>query len=366
MNRISATTVTIAVAFTLSACETHSTTTSTTPVTTTDSTATTTSTAPITPANDGLQLALSIHVERHATETRNEEEFDAHIATLQQLSDLALAYDVVLNFELSTGFVQAVDNWDSMFIEDMSALGHNISQHSGDQSTDGLTGSERVLELVRQREAIEAHGVDVNYASGGCSADDWVEAAIAAGLSAITGNVEYCLKSLDDTSLPAGMEWIRECTNPVVCHDPLHVGTARVLHPWTTSSSGSWLVDDPNGELVIISSDEADGFVAMSQGGDSDVTLSLEQWMALIDSYVAATVDGQVNVVNMVLSIGPEPDWKVIQSMFAYAQSLQSSDQLTWASLSAVVAQALAEAPTQIADAAVIYTDITPDLAGRP
>lgn len=309
---------------------------------------------------------MTIHVERHPIEVRNEAYFDAHVAILEQLAKLATAYGVVLNFELSTEFVQAVDAWDSTFIEDMSAVGHAIAQHSGDQSTDGLTGAARVAELVRQRNAIEAHGVQVNYLSGGCSADDWVEAAISAGFSAVTGNVEYCLKSLDDETLPAGMDWIHRCDNQSICHDPLHVGTARVLHPWTTSSSATWLVDDPTGDLVIISSDEADGFVAMSQDGDSDLSLSLDQWTALLDSYVAATVPGQVNVVNMVLSVGPEPDWDLIESMFAQALTRQEAGLLSWANLGEVVAQALAEAPTQAADPAVVYTDTTPDLRGGP
>jgi len=314
--------------------------------------------------SDGLQLALTVHVERHPTEVRNQAEFGSHVAMLERLANLALTYDVVLNFELSTEFVQAVDNWDSTFIEDMTALGHAVAQHSGDKSTEGLTGAARVAELVRQRDAIEAHGVEINYLSGGCSADDWVETAIAAGFSAVTGNVEYCLKSLADTSLPAGMEWIQRCNNQAICHDPLHVDAARVLHPWTTSSSATWLVDDPAGGLVIVSSEEADGFVAMSQAVAADHTQSLEQWSALLDSYVAATVPGQVNVVNMVLSVGPEPDWELVESMFAQALIRQNAGLLTWADLGGVVAQALAEAPTQAADPPAVYTDTTPDLGG--
>ena len=354
----------VAVALTLFGCASTSSTTSTT-ATTTVTTTTTTTTVAAQPS-DGLQLALTIHVERHATEVRDPVEFDAHIAMLQQLSDLALAYDVVLNFELSTEFVQAVDVWQSTFIEDMTAVGHNIAQHSGDKSTEGLTGAARTAELIRQREAIEAHGVTVNYASGGCSADDWVESAIAAGFSAITGNVEYCLRSLDDSSLPAGMEWIHRCNNQAICHDPLHVGAARVLHPWTTSNSATWLADDPVGELVIIAGAEADGFAAMSQGGEVDAGASLTQWIAMLDTYVAAVVAGQVNVVNMVLSVGPMPDWDVLEAMFAEAQSRQEMGLLTWANLSDVVAQVAAEAPLQPADAAVAYTDTTPDLRGLP
>ncbi|MFM2070046.1 MAG: hypothetical protein RLZZ623_309 [Actinomycetota bacterium] len=344
---------------------TTSTASTTTPSTTTSTTAATT-TAPVTAANDGLQLALTIHVERRDTEVSDRAEFEGHVATLEQLADLAVEYDVILNFELSTVFVQAVDRWGSTFIEDMTALGHNISQHSGDESTSGLTGDERVAELMRQREAIEAHGVTVNYLSGACSADDdWVESAIAAGFSAATGNVEYCLRSLDDATLPDGMEWIDDCHSQSICHDPLHVGTERVMHPWTTSSSATWLVDDPEGDLVIFTTDEADGFVAMSQTGDADLNLSLEQWTAMLDAYVAAAVPGQLNVVNMVLSVGPEPDWALVQSMFAAAQARQDAGLLTWANLTDVVEQAVAEAPTQPADPPVIYTDITPDL-GRP
>lgn len=381
MNRTALSTLAAVISFALVGCQSTASTTvaSTTVVSTTKAATTATATVPATssttaiavittPAveqpNDGLQLALTIHVERHPTEVADEAEFNAHIAMLEQLANLAIAYDVVLNFELSTEFVDAVDNWDSTFIEDMTALGHAVAQHSGDQSTAGLTGAARVAELVRQRDAIEAHGVEVNYVSGGCSADDWVEAAIAAGFSAVTGNVEYCLKSLDDATLPDGMQWIDQCNKQSICHDPLHVGTARVLHPWTTSSSATWLVDDPEGKLVIISSDEADGFVAMSQGGDSDLNLSLEQWTDLLDSYVAATVARQVNVVNMVLSVGPEPDWELIESMFAQALARQDAGLLTWANLGDVVAQALVEAPTQAADPTVVYTDVTPDLGG--
>ena len=309
-------------------------------------------------------MALTIHVEGHSTETRNEAEFNSHVATLGRLADLAVAYDLILNFELSSDFVTAVDNWGSTFIEDMSALGHNISQHSGDKSTDGLTGDARVAELVRQRDAIEAHGVSISYLSGGCSADDWVESAIAAGFSAVTGNVEYCLKSLADASLPDGMEWIRTCLNPAICHDPLHLEIARVLHPWTTSSSADWLADDPAGALVIVAGSEADGFAAMSQGADLDAGALLQQWTELLDSSIAASVAGQVNVVNVVLSVGQTPNWELTESMFAQAKARQDSGLLRCASLSAIVIQALAEAPAQIADATAIYTDVTPDLAG--
>lgn len=345
---------------------------STTPATpatpaTTATTATSTSTAGTgsVAATDELQLALTIHVERRDTEVNNEAEFGAHVATLETLSDLAATYDVILNFELSSAFVEAIDQWGSTFIEDMTAIGHGISQHSGDQTTAGLTGEARVAELTEQREAIEGHGVTVTYVSGACSTDDdWVESAVAAGFSAVTGITEYCLASLDDATLPDGMEWIRDCTNPSICHDPIHVGTERMLHPWTTSTSAGWLNDDPSGGLVIVSADDATGFVTMSQTGEADLATSLEQWIEMLDTYTSSTVDGQLNVLNTVLSIGPEPEWEVVEAMFAEAQARQDAGELTWALLSDLVAQAVAEAPTQASDPAVVYTDTSSDLGG--
>ena len=339
------------------------------PTTTSTATTSTTSTATTSTSTAStagvVQLALTIHVERHDSEMTDDAEFDAHLALLDQLEDVADSHGVILNFELSTEFVQAVDRWGSTFVEDALARGNGISQHSGDQSTAGLTGAALTAELVRQRAAIEAHGADVRYVSGGCSADaGWVESAIDAGFTAVTGITEYCLSSLDDASLPAGMDWIRRCTNPGVCHDPLHIQTERVLHPWTTSTSSDWLTDDPSGRLVLVSAAEVDGLSAMSQTGDADLATSLAQWQMLLDDATAAAVPGQVNVLNFVLSVGPEPDWEVLDALFTAADARVAAGQVAWADLGTVVSAAAAEAPTQPADAAVVYSDTTPDLGG--
>ena len=340
---------------------------------TTDSTTSTTSTTDPAPVDTGpawaadgtVAVALTVHVERHDTEVHDEAEFDAHVATLEQLADLAEQYGVVLNLELSSPFVEAVDQWDSTFIEDMTARGHAVSQHSGDRSIDGLTGEARVAELTRQRDAIEAHGVDVTYVSGGCSDDaGWVEDAIAAGFDAVTGTTEFCLASLDDATLPDGMDWVRDCPNAAVCHDPLHIQLERLLHPWTTSSTSTWLVDDPAGGLVVVPGSEADGLAAMSMTGDADLESSLTQWTALLDGAVAAAVPGQVNSMNVVVSVGPTPDWEVLEAMFAAASDRVVTGDIAWVSLADVVAASVAEAPSQPADPAVVPTDTTSDLGG--
>ncbi|MFN8053681.1 MAG: hypothetical protein U0Q22_19770, partial [Acidimicrobiales bacterium] len=342
-------------------------TTTATPTSTTDEPAVTLDTGPAWATDGTVALALTVHVEGHTDEARDEAEFDDHVASVEHLADLAEASGVILNLELASTFVDAVDQWHSTFIEDMVARGHSISQHSGDRSTSGLTGQARVDELVRQREAIEAHGVDVTYVSGGCSNDaGWVEAAVAAGFDAVTGTTEFCLGSLDDATLPEAMDWVRDCPDPSVCHDPLHLELDRLLHPWTTNSSETWIDDDPTGSLVILPGMESTGLADLSRTGHTDLDAAVDQWTWMLDDAIAGAVIGQVNVIDVVLSVGAQNsvDDEVLTAMFDVAAERVAAGTLTWVSLADVVSAAVAEAPTQPADAPAVMTDTTPDLTG--
>ena len=102
----------------------------------------------------------------------------------------------------------------------------------------------------------------------------------------------------------------------------------------------------------------------MSADGDADYASSMEQWDTMLATLLAAVVPGQVNLWNLVLSVGPEPDWEVVEAIFADAQARAAAGEVQWVQLSDVSAQAVAEAPTQTADPQVVYTDTTSDLAG--
>jgi len=159
------------------------------------------------------------------------------------------------------------------------------------------------------------------------------------------------------------MEWIRSCDNPAVCHDPLHLDTARKAHPWTTSASSRFLTDEPGGDLVIVSTEEAAGLAAMSQGVAIPVDEAVSDWAALLDEYLAARVDGRIEVLNVTLSIGPEPDWEVLAAMFA--EVARRGGDVEWATVADVVAVAVTEA-AGAADGPAEYLDTTPDLGGGP
>ena len=101
-----------------------------------------------------------------------------------------------------------------------------------------------------------------------------------------------------------------------------------------------------------------------SMTGDADLESSLTQWTALLDGAVAAAVPGQVNSMNVVVSVGPTPDWEVLEAMFAAASDRVVTGDIAWVSLADVVAASVAEAPSQPADPAVVPTDTTSDLGG--
>ncbi len=337
--------------------------------TTTGPTDTTPSTSPETsadvacpPSQAPLRLTLSVHVERHDDETRDRAEFDLHLSYLDRLADLADQYGVVVSFELSNSFVEALDGWDSSFVRDMTARCHGVAQHSGDQSTDGLEGADRTAELARQKAAIEAYGVEVVYLSGACSEGSWVESAIEAGFVAASGNTEFCLRSIDEGLQPEGMEWINACENPAICHDPLQIDAAHVLHPWTTSGSNDWLRDEPGGGLVIIAGDDTLGLAGMSMDDDPDPDAARADWQAMLDEYTAAVDPERLNVLNVTVSIGPEPDWEVLEATFA---EVAARDGVGWARL-ADAATAASEESSRPVDDAPTYTDTAPDAGGSP
>jgi hypothetical protein len=312
-------------------------------------------------ADDRLLVAVSVHVERYDGEADDRALFDAHVAVLTQLADLAEAHDVVVSYELSSEFVAAATAWDPGVVPALAARGHGVGQHSGDRGTAGLDGAALVAALADQRAAIEALGVDATYVSGACGDGAWVEAVAAAGFVGTSGLTEYCLRSLDDAHLPAGMDWIRRCTSPAVCHDPLQLDTQHLTRPWTTGESASFLTDDAAGAVVVVPTVEATGLATMSQGLDVDVTAALADWVALLDAHVAARTAGRVNCLDVTVSIGPDPDWTVLEAMFAELSSRDPAV-VRSATMAEIVALAAAEAPTHPVDPPPTYVETTPDL----
>jgi hypothetical protein len=329
--------------------------------TTTTTTTTTTSMVP----DDRLLVALSVHVERYEGETEDEALFDAHVAQLLALADRAEAYGAVVSFELSSEFVTAATTWHSTVVADLAARGHGIGQHSGDRTVAGLEGEARVSALAGQRAAIAALGVDVNYVSGACSDGAWVEAVAAAGFVGTSGVTEYCLRALDDAHLPDGMDWIRQCTNPGVCHDPLHLDTGHLAHPWTASTSTAFLTDDPLGAVVVVPTVESLGLATMSQGQPVDLEAALADWRALLDAHVAQRSTGRVSTLDVTVSIGPDPDVAVLDAMLAELAA-RGVTTVRSATMAEIVELAAAEAAAQPADPAPSYVDTAPDLGGRP
>lgn len=91
--------------------------------------------------------------------------------------------------------------------------------------------------------------------SGTCTEDDtnWVTDALDHEVVLAAGAVVDCERSLDASLQETGY-YTSRC-KPATCHGaaPAATPTAR-LTPWTTSTTSTWMVDDPSGELTVMSS----------------------------------------------------------------------------------------------------------------
>jgi hypothetical protein len=103
----------------------------------------------------------------------------------------------------------------------------------------------------------------------------------------------------------------KQCPSPSKCHDIYPSTILERLHPWRTSTGQDWLTHDPNGKLVILSSDgvlymmddATKGRIpegAMGDFTESDITafkVNLDEALSLVDS-------SKINFIYTAWSLG--------------------------------------------------------------
>jgi hypothetical protein len=219
-----------------SACAEAAPTAGSTSTSTTTSAPATTTTTTTTTVDEPQPLAVSIHVEGDIP-------YERHRATIDALADEATAAGVVLTFELSRRFTEGSLAAGDGFVASLAARGHAVGVHA-DLGFPAIPPAAFARRLAAHKAIVEeALGAPVTHVSGICSAAPWVEPAIEAGFTIVTGTVTYCLMSTPDAP---------SCASPTACHDPLPDDPTTA--PWRTSSSADWLTPDPDGELWVVPS----------------------------------------------------------------------------------------------------------------
>jgi hypothetical protein len=281
-----------------------------------------------------LWLGISIHVEGWKQEDTNQGIYQGHRDGLTVLAEAAAAHDARLTFELSQVFMDAHGVWGDTFVTDMQALGHGFGVHAD------IGGNDPAYPLfvdgiTSMKVDLEAMGVDVIHVSGICSESPWVEAAIEAGYIATVGAVEYCLKSLDPSNMPAGKEHVFDCTAPGECHGAAVDDIVKRMYPWSTSTSADWLRPDPSGDLLILMGESGSALDCLSEAdpvaGCTAEPADIDLFLATIEEYLALVgrFDRQP-VLTISWSIGSLPSAEFADALFSAIDPYVADGRVAW------------------------------------
>jgi hypothetical protein len=192
------------------------------------------------------------------------------------------------------------------------------------------------------KEDAEALGLDIEHVSGICSDLDWAKAAIDAGYLFTTGGVGYCAMSMPEEMRPA---IYRNCLSPAHCHGNFPMNMADRLPPWRISTAtGDWIQHDPEGGLVILSSDSGiknlyeETQDSQATHGDMEYTNEdIDVLVSKIEEALTLVEPGRINQIYFSLSIGAaDVDQIFYDRMFAALQPYVDSGVLEYKTLNEI------------------------------
>ncbi|MBU1935348.1 hypothetical protein KKF04_04795, partial [Patescibacteria group bacterium] len=287
-----------------------------------------------------VYFGLMVHLEGWFDEVDNEVMFNAHMEEAKELADIFEANGAKVTFEASPETIEACSNFDNVLLE-LYNRGHGIGVHAdaGNSSNPNYNLKLFTVEIMKMKEGLEALGIPVQHVSGTCSELDWAKASIDAGYVFTTGGVGYCAMSMPQDLRP---EVYSDCPYPGACHGNMPLDAEDRINPWRVSTAiGDWTIDDPNGELVILSSDsgiknlyEETLDPSQTHGDmeyeDEDIDVMVEK----IEEAISLSDKNKVNFIYFSLSIGAKDvDTEWYQKMFDALQPYVDAGQLEYKSM---------------------------------
>lgn len=313
---------------------------------------TTTTTAPTGTADGPLLIGLSVHVEGWRSEVRDQGQYQSHVDHIETLAAAAEAHRATLTLELGPTFVAATRAWGGeATLAALVARGHTLAVHAdvgGDP--DQFAGvDDFAAELTRQKAAVEAlvPGVEVTHVTGICSADPWVEAAVAAGFTTTAGLVEHCAMSLDPAAVPDGVR--QDCASPIDCHGEPPRAYPAGSWVWFAEDSAQWLTPAESGLLLIAGggagptcASEAESGVTVTTcvGDDRDLELTTAAIDEGLTDRASDPAGEHTEVVWFTQSVGPAVDAGYSDTWFALVEARVRAGEVAWATPAGVLATA--------------------------
>jgi hypothetical protein len=290
-----------------------------------------------------VYFGFMVHLEGWFNEVDNEDAFNKHMDSALELAEVFERYGAVVTFEASPETIEACGAWENILLE-LLEHGHGIGVHAdrGFSQNPNYNLQLFTKELTDMKENAESLGLTIKHVSGICSTMDWAKAAIDAGYEFTTGGVGFCAGSMPEELRP---DEYKSCSNPAECHGNMPLEMRGRIHPWKVNTAiGDWTKHDPNGELVILSSDsgiknlyEVSLDPSASHGDmeytDEDIVVLIEK----VEEAISLAIPGKVNQIYFSLSIGAADVDEVFYSrMFEALQPFVDEGKLKYKSLNEI------------------------------
>jgi hypothetical protein len=288
-------------------------------------------------------MGLMVHLEGWSDEMDREDKYTKHMEAALELAEIFEEYGARVTFEASPETIAASAVWNNLLL-DLQNRGHSIGIHAdkGYSQNPNYNMDLFTSQIREMKEDAEAIGLTIEHVSGICSSLDWGKAAIEAGYAFTTGAVGYCAMSMAEDIRP---EVYQDCPNPAQCHGNMPLEMENRIHPWRINTAETdWTVHDPNGALVILSSDSGiknlyeETLDSQATHGDMEYSdEDIEVLVAKVEEALALAEPGKINQIYFSLSIGAaDVDEVFYRKMFTALQIFVDEGRLEYKSLNEI------------------------------
>ncbi len=262
-----------------------------------------------------LLIAFTFHLEGPSL-VASKDAFDRYSSDIRTAAEIFHRNGAIATWEAAEILDKSI-SYNVNILKELQDGGDAIGVHANSTgyipNDPNYSEAKMETELKRLRDAMKSLGINARHASNICSTVDWVTAVHNSGYEAVTGVVEWCLKSL--SSPPSE---VKDCQSPDKCHGPYPKATEEQMSPWYGESGANWTTPASSGLLILpttgavpCAAEESGGAVSPTHCGYSDDDAAVV--LANMDIAIAARQPGKVHTFVLVASFGQTPNAQVLE-----------------------------------------------------
>jgi len=282
-----------------------------------------------------VYIGMMVHLEGWADET-DESEYVRHVTLMREYADLFEKYGAKLTWE-SKELTKGSLRWGDNVLLEMQERGHGVGVHADVGGSRNYVCKNFTSDLTTKKKELEQLGINVRHVSGVTSHCDWVTACVESGFKFTTGGVAYSVSSLPEELQP---EQFKNCSSPSKCHQPYPTSLAERLHPWRAKSGADWIIDNPNGKLVILSesgllvgkyeqSISPDGSYVKSDFTEEDIDAYINE----LEQAITMADPDKINIYYVGWSLGKPLDKVLLEQWLMQIQPYVDNGSVKWVTL---------------------------------